>query len=195
MNRFFSVILLVLLTGFSTRSDRAEDFPVKIINNSTLHIYGTTNVNTFNCVLNFENVNSIVQTSYTLRNNRLFFENTELKLDNSCFDCGNNMMNKDFLEMLDSDNYPYITFQLKEVVVNPKQKDEIYAFASITLAGKTKLYSIPLTLKKIESIKAVGCLSIKLTDFELEPPKKVLGLIVVNDEIDINFDLNVQALR
>ena len=195
MNRFFSVILLVLLTGFSTRSDRAEDFPVKIINNSTLHIYGTTNVNTFNCVLNFENVNSIVQTSYTLRNNRLFFENTELKLDNSCFDCGNNMMNKDFLEMLDSDNHPYITFQLKEVVVNPKQKDEIYAFASITLAGKTKLYSIPLTLKKIESIKAVGCLSIKLTDFELEPPKKVLGLIVVNDEIDINFDLNVQALR
>ena len=195
MNRFFSVILLVLLTGFSTRSDRAEDFPVKIINNSTLHIYGTTNVNTFNCVLNFENVNSIVQTSYTLRNNRLFFENTELKLDNSCFDCGNNMMNKDFLEMLDSDNHPYITFQLKEVVVNPKQKDEIYAFASITLAGKTKLYSIPLTLKKIESIKAVGCLSIKLTDFDLEPPKKVLGLIVVNDEIDINFDLNVQALR
>ena len=137
MNRFFGVILLVLLTGFSTRSDRAEDFPVKIINNSTLHIYGTTNVNTFNCVLNFENVNSIVQTSYTLRNNRLFFENTELKLDNSCFDCGNNMMNKDFLEMLDSDNHPYITFQLKEVVVNPKQKDEIYAFASITLAGKT----------------------------------------------------------
>ena len=195
MNRFYSVILLVLLTGFSTRSDRAEDFSVKIINNSTLHIYGTTNVNTFNCVLNFENVNSIVQTSYTLRNNRLFFENTELKLDNSCFDCGNNMMNKDFLEMLDSDNHPYITFQLKEVVVNPKQKDEIYAFASITLAGKTKLYSIPLTLKKIESIKAVGCLSIKLTDFELEPPKKVLGLIVVNDEIDINFDLNVQALR
>ena len=195
MKYVFQILLLVLFTGFTVTKCKVNSTPVKIISNSTLNIYGTTNVNTFNCILNFENVNSVILTNYTKNNNRLLFENTILKLENSCFDCGNSMMNKDFLKMLDTDNHPFISFALKEIVVNPKRNSEVYCLASIKLAGKTRLYSIPLTLENFQSIKAVGCLSLKLTDFGLKPPKKALGLVVVSNEIDINFDLNIEALN
>ena len=195
MKYLFQILLLVLFTGFTVAKRDVKRIPVKIISNSTLNIYGTTNVNTFNCILNFENVNSVIQTSYTEKSNRLLFENTILKLENSCFDCGNNMMNKDFLKMLDTENHPFISFKLKEIVVNPKVNSEVYCLASITLAGNTRQYSIPLTLENLQSIKAVGCLSLKLTDFGLKPPKKALGLVVVSNEIDINFDLNIETLK
>ncbi len=34
-----------------------------------------------------------------------------------------------------------------------------------------------------------GILKLDIKDFDLEPPKKLFGMIVVKDEIEINFDL------
>ena len=63
------------------------------------------------------------------------------------------------------------------------------------MAGHSKFYSIWLNTEQGNILKASGCLSLKLSDFNLEPPKKVLGLVVVEDAIEIALDLNIKTLE
>ena len=66
---------------------------------------------------------------------------------------------------------------------------------NISLAGCSKLYSVWLNVNQLDYINATGCLKLKLSDFNLEPPKKVLGLVVVDDAIEIALDLKIKALK
>jgi hypothetical protein len=36
---------------------------------------------------------------------------------------------------------------------------------------------------------------LNLSDFNLEPPKKMLGLVVVDDAIEINLDLKIKPIK
>ena len=56
--------------------------------------------------------------------------------------------------------------------------------------NKSKSYFIPVELKDDKIINVSGALNLNICDFNLEPPKKALGLIVVSDIIKINFDLD-----
>ena len=166
-----------------------------IENSSKLGVVGSTNVNSFNCDLNFSDINSKVKAFYQKEGNKIKFQDAYLKLSNECFDCGSRLMNKDFLEMLNTKNHPYIILDLKEIAKNPKKPEEVIALVNINLAGRSKFYSIWLTTEENANLKASGCLSLKLSDFNLEPPKKVMGLVVVDDAIEINLDLNIKTLN
>ena len=40
-----------------------------------------------------------------------------------------------------------------------------------------------------------GKLKLDITDFGLEPPKKLLGLLVVKKEVDIDFRINLKIIQ
>ena len=59
---------------------------------------------------------------------------------------------------------------------------------NITIAGITHLYKIDCSIVKCsETQLLVGSQKLKLTDFKLEPPEKLYGLVKVSDEIEVNF--------
>lgn len=187
--------MCLLMLGFTAYNSDYKVASYLIEGNSKLGITGSTNVSTFNCDLVFSDINSRVSALYQKEGNKIKFQDAQLKLANECFDCGSRMMNSDFLEMLDTKNHPYITLDLKEISINPNNPNEILALVNIKMAGKSKFYSIWLNVKDSNSLSAVGCLSLKLSDFKLEPPKKVLGLVVVEDAIEIALDLNIKSLK
>ncbi|TJY36245.1 YceI family protein [Pontimicrobium aquaticum] len=184
----------LLMLGFTTHSSDYKIASYLIQGNSKLGIKGTTNVSRFNCDLAFSDINTKVKTFYKREGNKIKFIDSQLELSNSCFDCGSKMINNDFLKMLDTKNHPNITLELKEITINPRETSEIIALTNINIAGVSRYYSIWLNVDKSKSLNATGCLSLKLSDFKLEPPKKVLGLVVVEDEIEIALDLNITAL-
>ena len=113
-------------------------------------------------------------------------------LDNSCFDCGSRVINKDFMNLLKSEEYPKIVLELKEIKKDLSTDCIVHALIEIVIAGESKSYFIPVELKDDKIINVSGALNLNICDFNLEPPKKALGLIVVSDIIKINFDLVVE---
>ncbi len=107
------------------------------------------------------------------------------------FTGSNQHMRKDFLELLKASEYPVIQIDIepkteKKLSENVEKRD---INATITLAGQKHEYVVPCKISECESseIMIKGSLKVNLTDFNIKPPKKVLGTIKVNDEVFITF--------
>jgi len=149
-----------------------------------VHILGTTNVNEFHmeyresdfCKVpgDFRNESSVI----------------EIEIPASQIQADSKMMLKDFLELIHADKYPTIEIEI--------DADEI----TFDEAGKSDLKNILITMNGItKEFKSrtysdacfanqwclTGELKIKLTDFNIQPPTKFLGMVKVRDEIFINF--------
>src|SRR5690606_5381559 len=129
--------------------------------------------------------------------------NTFLKIDVNQLDCGSKPMNKDLQKTLKADEFPYITIALKEAqnleCDNILECDQWTAFetvANITLAQVTKTVSIPVQIMKTDQhrFRVSGSVKLSFSDFKLEPPTALLGLIKVKESLDIRFDLDVILL-
>ena len=59
------------------------------------------------------------------------------------------------------------------------------------IAGIEKEYLVPVIFNtNTNNVK--GQLKLNIKDFKLKSPKKLLGMVVVNDHVDINFNLFLQ---
>lgn len=186
-------ILIVLTTLAFTSKVVINTTSVLIAPESELIIKGTTNVNSFQCEFNIKEINKPISLYYTIVDDKIIFEKAKLVLDNECFDCGNKGMNKDFMKLLKSEQYPEIELQLREIYKN--NVTTVNALLELHIAGKAKSYYIPLSLKDKEHIFVSGTLKVDITDFNLEAPKKAMGLIVVSDRVEISFQLNFKECK
>jgi hypothetical protein len=186
-------ILIVLTTLAFTTKVIVYNTSVLITSDSELVIKGTTNINSFKCKFNIKEIDKPIPLYYQVIDDKMVFEKAKLVLDNECFDCGNNGMNRDFMKLLKSDEYPEIELQLKQV--NKNNGSQINALLELRIAGKEKSYYVPLSLKDKEHIFVSGTLKVDITDFNLEAPKKALGLIVVSDYVEISFQLNFKEYK
>jgi len=161
---------------------------------SSLRIDGTTNVNTFTCrytgTLNTDKINiKIVPTDSTKRIN-----GAHLKLKVEDFDCGKQKMNEDFHDLLKADKNPFIYLDVAElwqVRSDSGGSENRYATKTIfTIAGVTNNYKVDSGYQAgIKSLKAYGQYELDITEFGLEPPKKFLGLVKVDQNVTIVFSL------
>ena len=186
-------ILFIFSTLAFTTGVLITDTSVLIAPGSQLLIKGTTNVNSFKCEFNIKQINKPIPLYYKVIGDKMVFERAKLVLDTDCFDCGNKAMNKDFRKLLKSDEFPEIELQLKEI--HKSKNSTINALLELRIAGKSKTYYQNLTLKEKEDICVTGILKVNITDFELEAPKKALGLIVVSENVEINFQLNFKECK
>lgn len=185
---FISVFFLL---AFTTKS-LVKNTSVLIVSESKLIVKGKTNVNKFDCVYNVQKLKDPISVFYEIENNKMVFKKTELVLENTCFDCGNKAINKDFQELLKSENHPNIFLKLKEIERLHENDSVLHTTLEIEIAGKTKEYQIALVSKNEKDLIVKGILFLNIRDFEIEPPKKLLGIITVNEIIEINFQLKIK---
>ena len=184
---FISILTMVAFTGGEERSTS-----VVITSGSKLQIIGRTNVHSFKCNYDILKIEKPIRVFYKRFNDKIIFDNTVLVLDNANFDCGGNAINADFEELIKTKTYPQIFIKLKEISKEPKINKQVLARLDINIAGVTKMYEIPVKIEGDDVLLMKGILYLNLNDFNLEPPKKALGLIVVKDVIDINFELAIK---
>lgn len=187
------VFIIIIFLSFAFAKNVATNITSIIITpKSQLVIKGTTNVSKFKCRFNIEEINNPIPLSFVIKDDKLVFEKASLVLDNSCFDCGSRAINKDFVSLLKSEDYPKIVLELKEIKKDQRTNNIVHALIEIVIAGQSKSYYLPVELKGEKVINVSGTLDLNICDFNLEAPKKALGLIVVSDIIKINFDLVVE---
>lgn len=178
-----------LLAGLSLKAQK--DFGkenIKILRNSELVIIGRTNVNKFQCKFNIELISDRQEIKYGFYRNLINFYDLELHLLTGGFDCGNKMMNNDFQALLLSETHPEIEIKLDQVALISEEFAK--AFITVKLAGKKNYYDLPV---KISNNRFRGNFKLNIRHFGLEPPKKALGLIEVDEEIEVHFDLKIKS--
>ncbi len=100
------------------------------------------------------------------------------------------MINKDFKNVLKTEEYPQISLRLKEINQADTSKN-LNVLVNLQMAGLTKPYHIPVEVIKTskETLLIKGGLNISLKDYNLESTKKLFGLITIEDNIEIDFSL------
>lgn len=192
MKRFIFILPLVLLVSFSTMNVVMNSKSVLVTSESELHINGTSNVTDFECGYNIMNLNDPIQIHYETENNVIRFEKSTLILENHGFDCGGKRINKDFHGLLKSDVYPKITLKLKEVKLNPGKENKAMALIEIEIAGVSHSYLMETEFHHGQNWMISGNLKLNIKDFNLKAPRKMLGLVVISEDIEIIFKLVVK---
>jgi len=185
-------IALVFLGTFLVDPER--EARIWVAPGSQVLISGTSNVNKFTCSYEVPGLEVPVHMVYKENLDEIHFKNANLQLESDCFDCGGKAINKDFKELLQTEKYPWIKLRL--LYVDPPDPDikKVGVGMEITIAGVSRTYVIELDSDLRGDIFVDGTLALKLTDFGLEPPKKVLGLIKVDDQVLVDIKLRLREL-
>jgi polyisoprenoid-binding protein YceI len=109
-------------------------------------------------------------------------------------------MNSRTYKALKGDKFPEITFVLTEPIVNVPagaKAHSVTASGHLTIAGVTKSITIPvkITLNEDKKIVIEGAQPVKMTDYGMDPPTALLGMLKTGDTVTIDFKTTFSALN
>lgn len=173
--RVFSFLIVVAGTLFSTPKDYL------LVSTKQFTVQGTTSIGGFEC-------NYDLKTKDTLFFNSPYQTNVishSIPVRN--FGCGNFLLNNDFRKTLKEKEYPTIKIILSNF---KKEEEKITCNLTINLVGKKRVYKqLPL---KLNQHALQGEVLLNISDFDLEPPKKMGGIIKINEEIKLVVNLKTE---
>ncbi len=104
------------------------------------------------------------------------------------FGCGNKMLNRDFKKTLKSEDYPFISVVVDKFI---KKDGQYFSSLELDLVGKQlRMNELPFILNDQEQL--VATFEINLSYFDLDPPKKFLGLLKVHERLKIFLALDLE---
>lgn len=153
---------------------------VKISGTSTLH--------------DWESIVEKTQAKLVINNYEdLEIETLEVTIDALSIKSGKKLMDKLTYKALRAKDFPKITFIFKKGSVKSSTPDfiNIELNGDLMIAGVTKNVTVLTKInKKGKSIILTGTYKLKMTTYNIKPPKALLGTIKTGDEITIDFSLN-----
>lgn len=193
-----TVIFLIILCVCPVISTAQSytDMEALFQSSSKLTIKGKSNVNEFACRSGNSFTGSPYRFAYSADSSETVFKNAELSLEIQKFDCGKKGINKDFRKTLKAESFPEIRLQLNHIY---SVGDSVKASMDVELAGISRRYLVTLHIgtgtasKPGEIITARGSKVLKMSDFNLDPPSPMFGLIKLKDELEVFFDLSFRV--
>ena len=191
-----AIILASLALGFVTSDDAIRfDLTYTIEPQSNLYLKGTTNINSFECVaLDAFPVQDISGTLYPSAG-KASLKGAEIALTVKKLDCDNSKINRDLCDALNEEEYPVIGIRfhgarLKSFDLH-KDWVDIEADATLTISGVAKRVTLHAKGKELSkgAYQFIGSKEIKMSDFGVDPPTALFGLIQVDDEVSIHLDV------
>lgn len=190
VNTLVAVLLLLVASGFSEQGRWVID-PT-----SRLAIHGATNVNTFKCLLESYNLGDTLEYVRERASIEMKLTRNRMRIPVRNFDCGNRQITKDFWQTLKSDHYPELEICFRSFRKSSiPDKSYVDGVVDITLAGATKRYTVRYFARtpNPETLLLTGVQQVNFADFRLEPPQKMMGLIQVQECLDVEFNLTLKA--
>jgi len=110
------------------------------------------------------------------------------------FESGNRIMNKKCYEALKDDEYPNIFYRFKSLESIKSTGNNTFNAnlnGTLTIAGVTKTVKIAVRLVNGgNKVIITGTKALKMSDFDIEPPRALLGTLKTGNDITIEFNLN-----
>ena len=114
------------------------------------------------------------------------------------FNCRNDRMNRDLFDALKGDEHPYISFRLDGVrILNDTLENGaalLEAEGTIWVAGVGRSIRTRVVGDRLANgyLRATGSLDLSMSDFNIEPPTAMLGLVRVSDRITVQFEITAE---
>ncbi|MEM6358736.1 MAG: YceI family protein [Bacteroidota bacterium] len=196
MNYILSLFYLLLSHGvFSQVGYGIHEVKVT---ESEIVINVETNVDNFKCRINTKALNDFILVKNVWSDMNIDFDGFDIKYSIEDFKCPLSAMTKDLRSILKADQQPYLSLILESIAIGSHNEDfeelDVTAVATISIAGVKRKISIEdgiVTNHSSASLTLEGATKILLTDFNIEPPTKFLGLIKIKDEVNIEFEVGM----
>ena len=195
------LILIFAILSLVVKATSEKQYHYRVGQSSYITISGITNVNKFECLW----TESISQGSLTANidplDGEIKFEDAVLFIDIQGFNCENRIMTNDMHRAMGVGDHPLIEIKLLKAEVQQNKQSsansgDLNVLVAITINGVQKETFINVNWKSAESIYYIfnGTKSLKMTDFDIEPPTRLMGMVKVNDMIKIEINLALQTL-
>lgn len=193
MKTFFLILTLTLISFRPNEKESANAWVVE--KNSTLAIDGSSNINKFTCDIKEYMKIDTLRSLNDAQRKKFVFINSSLSIDIKRFDCHHKFITADFRKMLKAETYPDLRIHFVSL-------DEFHeagivkGMVDIELAGRRKRMEVIYKCAHFgaNQLRLQGDKLMKFSDFQLEPPKKIGGLIRINEEINVHFNLFFRKL-
>lgn len=154
---------------------------------STLTVYGTSSLHDWHIVTENQNGKIVFKDINTSD-----IEKLDITVIAESLKSGKNSMDKNTYKALKTDDYENITFQLVKIDNVTKKADNKFAVKAtgeLTIAGvkKSILLNFEMDTSIAKSVTLTGEKTMKMTDFNVDPPKALFGTITTGNEITIKF--------
>jgi hypothetical protein len=174
---------------------------VEVLPTSALYLKGSSNVNKFTCDCEQEFPPVEVDLAMSTQGGVVQFDETLLNIRTAQLNCGNKGINRDLQATLKVKEYPFIEIRLHRVYLAERPIAigsawaEMTALTEITLAGTSQMVEMPFQARRVDGdiFQFKSFHTLTLTSFNIDPPTVLMGLIKVNDEITIYFDLHIKT--
>jgi len=198
---YITILSVFLMISFSGGSLYGQEIVIDK-DKSNLWIEGRSNVNSFSCDANqytvdSERLTSTIETEYR--------EADKLKVEISIlvegFDCGRSRMNRDLYDALKADQHDSIHFEYQSSEnVEYEEETGLYKITVngvLTVAGQSNTIQLTVygSLLDDGTIRAKGEKEIAMSDYKIDPPSAMLGLVKVQDNLSVHFDLTVEIIE
>lgn len=194
MTTLFLIILMLLPLEDMPKSLEKE---WRVTRQSTLSIAGSSNVNQFECFsLTYAGADRLSE--YLAEDARTTTLNGTIKLQAAGFDCRNSIMTQDLKKTIMADEHPEIKVRFLSLQRSLRAGKQVAkGVVEITLVGVSRQYQIEtvFTDNGRGHARLQGSWEFSFTDFNLDPPTKMMGAIRVKDCLTVNFKLELQEME
>ncbi|WP_163325898.1 YceI family protein [Draconibacterium mangrovi] len=161
--------------------------------NSKLMVTGTSSIHDWEMAI--EDYDCLVSASAD--------ENQQISIESIKFSClaesitsDNKIMDNKAHKALDSDDHPKISFSA-DATVSATTNSLTKTKGKLQIAGKEKEVELEFTVAeaKDDQFKVSGKISVKMSDFGIEPPTAMMGTLKTGDEVFIHFDIVLQNMQ
>ena len=197
MKRACIIIIYVLASSFTFPDAGGGGYLVHrliVQKDSRLIINGRTNVSLFHCQIPNYTGNDTLILQEGGRSKKPVFLKGSVALQTSLFDCGLPLMTYDLKNTIKEKEHPNIVITFKSFERLPKynlKEEKFKGVMTISLAGVSKQFEVDCVIEAKPSglINLSGGRQFLFSDFNLEPPKKMMGMIRTQEEINVSFNL------
>ncbi len=116
----------------------------------------------------------------------------EIRIDVASFRTGNGTRDRHLRETMEVDSFPSIVWRLLRATVMAGDGDRPAAVelnGTLTIKRTTREVVIPTALQFAgDTVLASGSLPIRLTDYGISPPRRVIGMIRMSNDLLLRFE-------
>lgn len=194
MRHFLSIIffgILLQTTLGQTREQYQNKGAWAVLAGSQVEILGKTSLSDFRCAAPLRLPGKAFEwqesQSYNVRN-------VLLPIYIRSLNCGNRLFNEVMYGALRAKKFPNIVIEVREVVIPliPVSNEmSVRFYATVQLNGYTKAYwiSAKTSRRSSNTFRVIGKQALKMTDFGVQPPIAVGGVVQTMNDIVIGFDI------
>ena len=198
-SKFATVALLVLAATAARGQSTAR---VAVASDSKLWIDGTSNLHAWSCKADKLDASIDVDAGAAIALSAAApkaLKKVQIHVPSRSLKCNHNGMEGNVYKALKADDdasqISWVMSSFESAPGESKDAFTLHTIGALTIAGVEKKVSVDVAATRLPdgTIRAVGMVPIKMTDYGITPPTAIFGRLKTGDEVKINFELTVGA--